>query len=291
MNKISMNTGGIAAGVSVLSLGLGLLAASPAEASLIGDEITLDLEFSSNAVTEPDLVTIIQTPLGFGPAPQSTVVTEGSFLPGSENEPEFFAVGAAFGEGLSDPGDFDSESSALIFSEFNVEDDFIEGDLFTAWQLFDGDVTPFTWEYTFSDLDWTDFPDGRITGASLTFAEGFAEGAFFAFGGGRIETEFEFDFESLLSVDFTDDSVTLAIDVDPVFGSFFGSLFTASENFSLAEEGFSSIGAFGLAEGLFRIDLEVDHGEAPAAVPEPATVLGLLLTGGLGLKTLRRRQA
>ncbi len=294
MNNLSKKTGGIAAGVSALTIGLGLLGVAPVEASLIGDEVTLDLEFSSESDAEFEVLTDISTEFGEGApfvedGPASNIVEEnGSFLDGPfTGTPEFFAAGTAFtegffGEGGFGEGFFGEGSVSSSFGVFNVEGEFIEGDLGVFWSLFGEAVAPFSWEYTFSDLDWTDFPDGQIVGASLSFAEGFGFAEVFS---GFAEGAGLVDYESLFALDFTEDSVTIALDVDP-FGFGEGVMPAAS-----VENGFGEgfVSAFGFAEGFFRVDLEVEHEDDAVDVPEPTSAIGLLLMGGLGLTPLARR--
>lgn len=267
MIKAFKQTGGMATGISAFSIGLGLLSTSPAQASLIGDEVTLDLQFYSDAPAPMTVGTNISIGFGGGATPQSTTVLEGGpFL-------EFpIAEGVASTTGEFGDRDFTGEEPfSAVFSNLNIEDNFIEGETELFWGLLDSSVASFSWAYTVSDLDWVDFPDGSITDASLSSVEGSATGQFFAPG---VTGSFDTDFGALLSLDFSADSVTLAINVDPTAGS--------ALDFSTGS------GAFGSARGAFRIDLAVDHGPAPTDVPEPTALIGLLL-GSVGLASLKRR--
>lgn len=284
MNNLSEKTGGIATGISALVIGLGLLGVTPAEASLIGDEVTLDLEFSSESEVEFGTLTNVDAgfgeddPSASGGESASVVVQEnGSALEGNfAGVPEFVSDGVAFGNDGSGGIGFGGDNSMVqTFGIFNVEGAFIEGEIGVFWQLFDQGVAPFTWEYSFSDLDWTDFPEGKIVGASLGFAEGFGISEVFS---GFAEGFSPVDYESLFALDFTDDAVTIALNVDPF------DAFAEGGVPMIVPHGESGlISAFGFAEGAFRIDLAVEHGDNGVDVPEPASALGLLLVGGLGL--------
>ena len=250
MKRTYQRPGTIAAGMTALSLGLALLGTAPAEASLVGDDVELDIEFSSESSLDFDSDTFVDGNTGEGTA---MVEENGSFIHDTfaEGPPEFFAEGFAEGEF--------SEGSISSFARFNLEDEFIEGDFGTDWLLFNESVAPFSWEYTFSDLDWVDFPSGKIIGLDLTFAEGSGGISGPNFGAG-----IDADPADFLSTSFTDNSVTVGFNLD-----FFG------DNIPDFSEGFFNAD--------FKLDLIVDHKEEPVGVPEPLGLGALVALGTLGM--------
>ncbi len=286
------------AGVSALALGLALLGNSPAQASLIGDEVRLDVDFNSpNEIFETDFFVEGNFSEGSSGGEATAIVEEGPSLfaeglMAEGPESEFLSSTAAFSEG---DGDFFGVGSfTSSFALFNVEDSSIEGLLSNFWELEADDIDVFSWEYTFSDLGWVDFPDGRIVGAELSpiafpfgegpFGEGpvsLGEGVFsegFVVGEGDDEFSFAenlFPIEDYLNVTFTDDSVTLAATFDP--------LFPFSEDPFLTAP-FTPVFAEGFSETAFNIALDVEHSRT---VPTPAMLPGLI---GMGMGILQKRK-
>ncbi|MEO1095124.1 MAG: hypothetical protein AAFX01_09510 [Cyanobacteria bacterium J06638_28] len=147
-------------------LGLMLVGVGAAKASLIGDDVRLDLDFQGDSLGEPAS--------GILPGPVVEVEEDGVFLidgvltPPADFDVEFLAgTGATSEDGLS---------SAVGELFLNLEADLMEGFVSARWDLRDDDVTPLRWEYTLSDLDWADFPAGRITDIQFSFIEGIANG-------------------------------------------------------------------------------------------------------------------
>ncbi|NEP04432.1 MAG: hypothetical protein F6K25_03340 [Okeania sp. SIO2G4] len=252
-----------AGGMTALALGLGLLGQVPAQASLIGDQVNLEIELNGEA---PDFVLI---PGGS----QATVepfsgnllegIVSGNFLEG--------IVSGNFPEGIEFPffgvaeGDF-GEGGLFAIGGINVEDSSFQGGFGFAWNLeFEEEIQPFTWEVTLNDLNWVDYPTGRIVGVDL-FGVGFAQGGFLDFAEGFGEGFATF--EDFVSVSHTDDSVTLAFSIDPTFA-----------------EGFAE----GFGGALFEVDLIVEH-DAPVATPEPTALGALLALGALGVSKKMKKK-
>ncbi|NEP88689.1 MAG: hypothetical protein F6K18_18640 [Okeania sp. SIO2C2] len=240
-----------AGSMTALALSLGLLGQIPAQASLIGDQVNLEIGFNGEA---PDFVSI--------PGGSQAIVE-----PSSGNFPEGVEFVNVFAGSVNGIGE-----NVLSFriNSINVEDSLFDSSFDFRWNLVGEEVQPFTWEVTLNDLNWVDYPTGKIVDVEL-FETGAGGGSFLdtegILIGDRVLT-----FENVVSVSHTDDSVTLAFSIDPTFGLGFG-------------EGFANGGA----GGFVRVDLIVEHDD-PVATPEPTALGALLALGALGVSKKMKKK-
>ncbi|NET78413.1 hypothetical protein [Okeania sp. SIO1F9] len=172
-----------AGSMTALALSLGLLGQIPAQASLIGDQVNLEIELNGEA---PDFV--------FIPGGSQAIVE-----PSSGNFPEgvefvnVFASSSSFDSdeddinpleflilSFTDPASLfsveDSSYVTILTGDINVEDSFFQGSLDFFWSYVEfEEIQPFTWEVTLNDLNWVDFPTGKIVDVE-GFGEGFLQG-------------------------------------------------------------------------------------------------------------------
>ena len=271
----------------------GFIGTGAAQASLLGDEVQLNIEFQGDSLTL-DTNDIL-------PGTTTTVEADGivftdPLTPINPAELEFLSASLAVGDsGLS---------TSFSQSFFNLEDNLIEGSLFASWDLFSNELAPLNWTYTLNDLDWVDFPTGGIEDISFTFLDGSASGTVIGcigqslsdcsdggvgasavgLGDGGFSAAANpftvladtLDLSAFLSTSFSDDSLTLALDINP--------LFPIPSNF---DPDFIVGSASGSAAANFQIELLVDHSDnpggggnpgggsnPPTSVPEPLGIGG-----------------
>lgn len=212
-----------AAGCTALSLGLTLLEGNPADASLIGDEFDYVINVGEDGTSGTDIA-----------------------------EGDLREVRFSFEDVLQAPF---SEGSSR--GSIDIDESTISGSIFSEGILFEGSEGlgfVIGHRLEFNDLNWVDFPDGRIVGAQLSLFE--------------VESGSSSGQEGISPriVGFTDDSVFLT------FNAF-------AEGFIPGRSDRAS----------YNIDFEITL-DVEKSVPEPSSLVSLAALGILGMgATLRRK--